>query len=66
MRLSLGFILFLALAVLMLVNAIRAFRSAAGSTADKRAIGPAPLLTGVVSLIVAVALIAGAFYMFLF
>jgi hypothetical protein len=62
MRFSIGLILFLALAALMFLNAMRSFRSLARSPAD----GSAPLMTGVVSLVAAGALVAAGFYMFWF
>src|SRR4051812_48414052 len=61
MRLPLGFLLFLALAALLLVNGVRAFIGGAGSAA-----GSSPVLTGVVSILASAALVAGAFYMFQF
>jgi p-aminobenzoyl-glutamate transporter AbgT len=66
MRLSLGFILFLTLAALMLINAVVAFRSAARPADQKHPVRSSPLLTGVVSLIASAALVAGGFYMFWF
>jgi uncharacterized membrane protein HdeD (DUF308 family) len=65
--LSLGFVLFLALAFLLLVNGVRAIAGGAGKGKRQKKSGEtSPMLTGIVSLIASAGLVAAAFYMFRF
>ena len=54
------------LAVLLLINAARAFQSSGGSPSYNPITGSSPVLTGVVSLVAALGFVAAAFYLFWF
>jgi hypothetical protein len=64
MRLSLGFLLFQVLALLMLANAAKSFLAPTPPPGASK--GSSPVATGVVSLLAAIGFSASAFYLFWF